>query len=81
MGGLRAYFDPEYLKMPEIPQIIPAPLLAWFNSPEGKWFDEDGEAASCLSWWPKGPDLGPVRASSGKAPSDNIARSIGASLG
>jgi imidazolonepropionase-like amidohydrolase len=45
MRGLRAYFDPDYLKMPEIPQIIPAPLLAWFNSPEGKWFrkelDED----------------------------------------
>ena len=81
MGGLRAYFDPEYLKMPEIPQIIPAPLLTWFNSPEGKWFDEDGEAASCLSWWPKGPDLGPVRAWPSKAPSDNIARSTGASLG
>jgi imidazolonepropionase-like amidohydrolase len=45
MRGLRAYFDPDYLKMPEIPQIIPGPLLAWFNSPEGKWFrkelDED----------------------------------------
>jgi imidazolonepropionase-like amidohydrolase len=45
MGGLRAYFDPEYLKMPAIPQAIPATLLAWFNSPEGKWFrkeiDED----------------------------------------
>jgi imidazolonepropionase-like amidohydrolase len=41
MGGLRAYFDPEYLKMPEIPQIIPAPLLAWFNSPEGKWFKKE----------------------------------------
>ena len=41
MGGLRAYFDPEYLKMPEIPRIIPAPLLAWFNSPEGKWFKKE----------------------------------------
>jgi len=37
MGGLRAYFDPEYLKMPAIPHVIPAALLAWFNS-EGKWF-------------------------------------------
>ena len=41
MRGLRAYFDPEYLKRPEIPQIIPASLLAWFNSPEGKWFREE----------------------------------------
>ena len=45
MGGLRAYFDPEYLKMPAIPRVIPAALLDWFNSPEGKWFrkelDED----------------------------------------
>jgi len=45
MGGLRAYFDPEYLKMPAIPHVIPPALLAWFNSPEGKWFrkeiDED----------------------------------------
>jgi imidazolonepropionase-like amidohydrolase len=45
MGGLRAYFDPKYLKMPAIPRIIPAALLSWFNSPEGKWFrkelDED----------------------------------------
>jgi imidazolonepropionase-like amidohydrolase len=41
MRGLRAYFDPEYLKMPEIPQIIPAPLLAWFGSPEGKWFGRE----------------------------------------
>ena len=42
---------------------------------------EDGDAASCISAWPRGPDLGPVRALSGKAPSDNIARSIGSSLG
>ena len=45
MGGLRAYFDPEYLKMPAIPRVIPAALLAWFSSPAGKWFrrelDED----------------------------------------
>ncbi|HEX8814049.1 MAG TPA: amidohydrolase family protein, partial [Terriglobales bacterium] len=41
MGGLRAYFDPEYLKMPAIPHVIPATLLAWFNSPEGKWFRKE----------------------------------------
>ncbi len=41
MRGLRAYFDPEYLKMPAIPKIIPAPLLAWFNSSEGNWFRKE----------------------------------------
>jgi imidazolonepropionase-like amidohydrolase len=41
MEGLRAYFDPEYLKTPGIPQVIPAALLAWFNSPEGKWFGKE----------------------------------------
>jgi imidazolonepropionase-like amidohydrolase len=62
MRGLRTYFDPEYLKMPEIPQIIPAPLLAWFNSPEGKWFrkelDEDNRPDAEVR---EGIDRGPIR--------------------
>ena len=41
MGGLRAYFDPQYLKMPAIQRVIPAALLAWFNSPAGKWFKKE----------------------------------------
>jgi imidazolonepropionase-like amidohydrolase len=45
MEGLRAYFDPGYLKLPAIPRVVPATLLDWFNSPDGKWFrkeiDED----------------------------------------
>ena len=41
MEGLRAYFDPEYLKLPAIPQVIPAALFTWFQSPEGKWFREE----------------------------------------
>jgi hypothetical protein len=41
LGGLRAYFDPEYLKMPAIPHIIPAALLAWYNSPDGKRFKKE----------------------------------------
>src|ERR1700733_12715185 len=36
MQGLRAYFDPEYLKMRAIPKVIPAEMLEWFESPEGK---------------------------------------------
>jgi len=62
MRGLRAYFDPEYLRMPEVPQIIPAPLLAWFNSPEGKWFrkeiDEDNTPDGEVR---EGIDRGPIR--------------------
>jgi imidazolonepropionase-like amidohydrolase len=41
MRGLRAYFDPEYLKIPSIPKVVPAALLAWFNSPEAKWFKKE----------------------------------------
>ena len=62
MRGLRAYFDPEYLKIPAIPHVIPATLLAWFNSPEGKWFkkeiDEDNTPNEKMR---VGFDSGPVR--------------------
>ena len=62
MGGLRTYFDPEYLKMPTLPQVIPAPLLAWFNSPAGKWFkkelDEDNTPDAKMR---QGFDRGPLR--------------------
>jgi hypothetical protein len=62
MRGLRAYFDPEYLKIPAIPHVIPATLLAWFNSPEGKWFkkeiDEDNTPDEKMR---VGFDSGPVR--------------------
>ncbi|HZU26657.1 MAG TPA: amidohydrolase family protein [Bryobacteraceae bacterium] len=41
MQGLRAYFDPAYLKMKQIPSVIPADMLAWFNSADGKWFKKE----------------------------------------
>ena len=62
MGGLRTYFDPEYLKMPTLPRVIPAALLAWFNSPAGKWFkkelDEDNTPDAEMR---QGFDSGPIR--------------------
>ena len=62
MGGLRACFDPEYLKMPAIPRIIPAALLAWFNSPDGKWFkkelDQDNTPDAKMR---EAYDRGPIR--------------------
>ena len=62
MGGLRAYFDPEYLKTSAIPRVIPAALLAWFNSPAGKWFrkeiDEDNTPDVKMR---DGFDRGPIR--------------------
>ena len=62
MAGLRAYFDAEYLKLPAIPHVIPAALLAWFNSPEGKWFkkeiDEDNMPDAEMR---EGFDRGPIR--------------------
>jgi imidazolonepropionase-like amidohydrolase len=41
LQGLRAYFDPEYLKIDAIPRVIPGEMLERFNSPEGKWFKEE----------------------------------------
>ena len=62
MGGLRAYFDPEYLKMPAIPRVIPVALLDWYSSPEGKWFrkeiDEDNTPDAKMR---ETFDRGPIR--------------------
>jgi imidazolonepropionase-like amidohydrolase len=41
IGGLRAYFDPQYLTMQTIPKVIPAEMLEWFNSPQGNWFKKE----------------------------------------
>jgi imidazolonepropionase-like amidohydrolase len=62
MQGLRAYFDPEYLKIEAIRMVIPKEMLEWFNSPEGKWFkkeiaEDDTPDAAML----KGYDQGPLR--------------------
>jgi len=62
MQGLRAYFDPEYLKLKAIPKVIPAEMLEWFNSPEGKWFkkelaDDNAPDAAMRD----GLDNGPIR--------------------
>ena len=62
MQGLRAYFDPGYLKMKAIPKVIPAEMLEWFESPEGKWFKkeiaEDNEPDAAVF---EGFDQGPLR--------------------
>ncbi len=62
MGGLRAYFDPEFLKLPAIPRVIPPALLAWFNLPAGRWFkkeiDEDNTPDAEMR---QGFDRGPIR--------------------
>jgi adenine deaminase len=60
MQGLRAYFDPEYLKMTAVPKVIPAKMVEWFNSPEGKWFKkeiagEGGVDAAVLEGFEQGP--------------------------
>jgi imidazolonepropionase-like amidohydrolase len=62
MGGLRAYFDPQYLKMEAIPKVIPAGMLEWFNSPAGKWFKKEiawGDAPDAVVL--AGYDDGPLR--------------------
>ena len=39
--GLRAYFDPDYLKSPTLPKLLPPSMLAWFKTPEGNWFKQE----------------------------------------
>ena len=62
MGGLRAYFDPEYLNMEAIPKVTPEKMLEWFSSPEGKWFkkeiSEDDAPDEAIR---EGFDQGPLR--------------------
>jgi len=41
MQGLRAYFDPEYLNMKAITEVVPVEMLERFNSPDGKWFKKE----------------------------------------
>jgi imidazolonepropionase-like amidohydrolase len=60
--GELAYFDPDYLKMDDIAKVTPRDLLAWFQSPEGKWFgnelneDHDPDAAILMGY-----EQGPLR--------------------
>lgn len=49
MQGFRAYFDPEYLQMKAVAKVVPPKLLAWFNSPEGKWFKQEIAAGAQTS--------------------------------
>src|SRR6202035_222795 len=41
LEGLRAYFEPEYLKTEAIRRVVPGEMLAWFDTPAGKAFKKD----------------------------------------
>jgi len=62
MQGLRAYFVPEYLKMTAIPKVVPAGMLEWYETPEGKWFKkeiaEDNPPDAAMR---EGIEHGPIR--------------------
>jgi imidazolonepropionase-like amidohydrolase len=62
IGGLRAYFDPDYLKNNSISKIIPAEMVEWFNTPEGQEFKKelagDGAPDAAVR---QAYDLGPLR--------------------
>jgi imidazolonepropionase-like amidohydrolase len=61
-GGFRAYFDPDYLRMRAVAKVTPPKLLAWFNSPEGKWFKQEiagGDISDVAAR--EGLDRGPIR--------------------
>jgi len=60
LSGLTAYFDPDYLKMAAIPKVVPAEMIEWFNTPDGKWFrqelnDSGRPDAAVLSGLQQGP--------------------------
>src|SRR5580704_14354 len=60
LEGLRAYFEPEYLKTAAISKVVPGTMLAWFNTPEGRGFkkelvDDDTPDAVMAQAIDKGP--------------------------
>ncbi|MEI9978105.1 MAG: amidohydrolase family protein [Edaphobacter sp.] len=62
LEGERAYFEPDYLSSPSIRKVVPADLLAWFNSPADQGFkkelaDGDTPDAAMRQMY----DAGPVR--------------------
>ena len=60
--GLRVYFDPGYLAMPEIPKVVPPAMLAWFRSPAGAWYrSEIADSGMTDSVERAGWDRGPIR--------------------
>ena len=62
LGGLSAYFNPEYLRMKAIPKVIPAEMADWFNSPEGKWFKKElAEDEASDEAMLEGFEQGPIR--------------------
>ena len=60
--GLRVYFDPEYLRMPAIPRVIPPAMLAWLESPAAAWYrSEIADSGMTDSAERAGWDRGPIR--------------------
>ena len=39
--GEVAYFEPDYLGTKGVAEVVPSEMLAWFESPEGKWFGKE----------------------------------------
>lgn len=39
--GLRDMFDPRFLSDPRLRQVQPASLIAWYRTPEGRWFHDE----------------------------------------
>ncbi|MEM7479585.1 MAG: amidohydrolase family protein [Acidobacteriota bacterium] len=41
MSGLQAMFDPAFLDDPQLTAVLPAALIDWYRSADGKWFREE----------------------------------------
>ncbi|MGB7434181.1 MAG: amidohydrolase family protein [Candidatus Acidiferrum sp.] len=58
--GELAYFDPDYLKLPAIAQVVPKEMAQWFQTPDGQWFgkelnEEGAPGASIIEDYEYGP--------------------------
>jgi imidazolonepropionase-like amidohydrolase len=41
LEGMRLMYDPEFLDDPALAAVIPAELIDWYRSDEGRWFAEE----------------------------------------
>ncbi len=41
IGGLQSLFDPEFLNTQQLQHVLPAALIDWYKTEEGRWFAEE----------------------------------------
>jgi len=44
LAGMKLMFEPEFLDDPSLAAVLPAALIDWYRSPDGRWFAEELQA-------------------------------------